>query len=406
MHIFWRIRYIDRADHEFKNLDLFLDTDKLAPELKAAVELALETQTSAKEREFLKFRPLFRLATEIDSAFGNWSKVTKFNSFCLPDYFEDETGKEITLDQIGHILTGNPTARILPRGKRQHDIDFMLSPDQPMPVAEITLSPDEINILGYFRRDLRELCVSTFIKDGPGQLTFSDGRFSSPTTEPTLKTATTDEEIRSFVTVYRRLYMEKEPANFMKAAAVFGGVLNGNSFGKWVTGEAQAYDATLNRIADSRPFVFVACNFTRKRLIDVFLYTRYAHQPDKKRQRQYNECLTQVGGSKVMLTWLFLAELWKSSLQIISAGRTIVLWFEGYCAHHGLMPDVLPSVVDDAPGIGTQEKESSRKNRLFREKAEELAKRMWTDRGLPAGGHLQFLNEAHALLRQSMNYGG
>ncbi len=37
MLIFWRIRYLDRTDKQFKDRDLFLDTMLLPPATKAAV---------------------------------------------------------------------------------------------------------------------------------------------------------------------------------------------------------------------------------------------------------------------------------------------------------------------------------------------------------------------------------
>jgi hypothetical protein len=401
MHVFWRIRYLDRTDRHFKDRDLFLDTDKLAPELAAAVELALETKTSKSERAFLRFRPLFT-EDNADGAIEKWGVAGKGSCFCLTDYIEDEAGSEMSGDEMCRIVTGSPTARLMPSGAEQHDIDFMLSQYQPMPIAEITLSANQIKLLGYFRRDLRELSASAFMKEGPGTLKSNNGKLSSPTTEPFLETAASDEEIRSFITIFRRLYMDKEPANFLKAASLFGTALGANPFGKWVVGAAASYETTLNRVVDRRPFGLAQCNFTRKRLIDVFLYTRYAHQPDERKQRQYGECLAEIGGSKVMLTWLFLTEIWKSALHIQCAGNTIVGWFERHCHHHGLIPDVLPSVLDDAPGIGQQEKEFARKQRLFHEKADELAKRLWTDRGSPSGGHLQFLDEARTLLSKTI----
>src|SRR4051812_21386560 len=112
-------------------------------------------------------------------------------------------------------LTGDPDAVLFPAGTEQHIIEYALAERRPIPIYKISLSQDQLKILGYFVRDLRELLASAFYKDGPGELTSTDSR------GPTLQTAVSDEEIRSFVTIFRRLYMENEPANFLKAVAVF-----------------------------------------------------------------------------------------------------------------------------------------------------------------------------------------
>jgi len=57
---------------------------------------------------------------------------------------------------------------------------------------------------------------SAFMKDGPGTLT-SSGAI------PTLTTPVTDDEIRSYVTIFRRLYMtgHRDPASFVKVVPIF-----------------------------------------------------------------------------------------------------------------------------------------------------------------------------------------
>jgi hypothetical protein len=51
-----------------------------------------------------------------------------------------------------------------------------------------------------------------------------------------------------------------------------------------------------------------------------------------------------------------LKELTESVGQIRRAGDIIVRWFDRYCAYYAITPAVLPSVMDDNPGIGAQEK--------------------------------------------------
>lgn len=394
MYLFWRIRYLDRKDRTFKNRDLFLETNGLEPAEKAAVELIAEARTEREKRQILKFRSRFfegDLTQRIErSGFGR--------GFCLTGYFEDDEGNEITNDEIARLVTGSPTARAIPSGAEQHDIDYMFAEPKPVPIKSVNLSPEAIAVLGTFVRDVRELSESAFMKDGPGSI-HSGG--SLPPGEVVLETPCTDEEIRSFVTIFRRLYMEKEPANFLKAAEQFSAALGDQPLGNWVKGEGKSYEAKMGQVPDVRPFVGKGqCTFTRKRLIDVFIYTQYAHQPDGRRQRQYNECLNEVDGKKGLLAWMFLMEIWRASLQIQSAGRQITSWFNRYCDQHMVAADVVASFRVDNPGIGMEEKEEDRKARLFREKKQELAERLWAQNGYPPSGPGQFLGEAESQLKR------
>lgn len=137
------------------------------------------------------------------------------------------------------------------------------------------------------------------------------------------------------------------------------------------------------------------CSFTTKRLIDVFIYTQYAHKPNEKRQRQFKECLSQVFGKTNLLTYMFLVEVWQLSLLFVNAGRVIADWFGSYCSAHSITPDVLRSLRDEHSGLGIVERVADRRARVFREKTEELAMKLWIDDGRPDGGPSQFLLIAH-----------
>lgn len=397
MIIFWRIRYLDRNDKQFKDRDLFLDTERLDAATKAAIELVVETKSSSSQRDILKYRHLFQ-EDNSEEATQKWLVGARaVNSFSVTEYFEDENGEELTAHEMGPILTGSPTAILVPSGAKQHDIDLMLAEPKPIPIAEIRLSPEDCRLLGYFVRDFEEVQKSALLEDGPGTITSVGG------SNPELQTAITDDEIRSLVTSFRRLYMANEPANFSKAVKVFCDALNDHPYSKWVEGIGREFEAELDQIADVRPFVRQGqITFTRKRLIDIFLYTQYAHQPDDRRQRQYGECLDEVQGRKALLTWMFLTELWKSCLQICSAGRLIAWWFRRYCEHHQVSAEVLGSLAAEIPGIGSGEKEAARRERLFKEKAEDLAIEIWKENGRPDGGPMQFFPLAQEQLRRGM----
>jgi hypothetical protein len=93
---------------------------------------------------------------------------------------------------MAQILTGSRTARLVASGAKQQDIDLMFAEPKSIPLAEVSLSRDEARLLGYFVRDLQEMLNSAFMKDGPSTLTTSG-------VVPTLTTAVTDDEIRSFI---------------------------------------------------------------------------------------------------------------------------------------------------------------------------------------------------------------
>lgn len=140
MMLFWKIRYLDRADKQFKDRCLYLNTKTLDPVTQAAVELVVENRSPRTEREILKYRHLFVEGT-LEQAPGSPEDWDGFNSVFLSDYFEDETGREITHDDMAQILTGIPTARAIPSGARQHDIDFMLAEPKLVPPYSAAWSP-------------------------------------------------------------------------------------------------------------------------------------------------------------------------------------------------------------------------------------------------------------------------
>lgn len=254
-------------------------------------------------------------------------------------------------------------------------------------------------------RDLKELSDSAFMRDGPGTIHSSGTLALSPTSNHTIETAASDEEIRSFVTIFRRLYMtgRHDPASFTKAVPVFVKALADHLHAKWVASVEKEYRDHLDSVPDLRPFLQPGtCTFTSKRLIDVFLYTQYAHQPDEDRQEQFRECLLQVHGNCFFLTWMFLTEMWKRSIDMLNAGKVIARWFWRYCEHHGISPDVLASLRDDHKGLGAAEKKGDRRARLFRERMEQLAMDLWKQNGRPEGGPTQFLPAAREALTKKL----
>jgi hypothetical protein len=397
MVVFWTIRYLDTHDKEFKNRNLRLDTDTLAPAIKAALEIIADIENGRCDRELLKYRDLFQEMTEAElSAAARPERPGSTRFVVMPNYFEDENGQELTLKHMAVTLTGNPEAEYFDPRFTPSDIEYFRAEKPLIDVDQIALTPPQLTILGYFVRDLREMLGSSFYRNnGPARL--SSGGPQSP--RWAVQTAASDEEIRSFVTIFRRLYMEKEPANFVKAVAVFAEALDDHPMGKWVRGMAANFETELAKAPNN--FLVLGemkLPFTVKRLIDVFLYTQYAHQPDEKRARQFGECLAAVKGDRSLLTFLFLTEIWQCALRIRNAGVLLEQFYEIYCQVHSPATDVLASLKTHHPGIGALEKQEDKEARAVEEKTDALARSLWEQAGRPKGGHAAFRETARLQL--------
>jgi hypothetical protein len=399
MMLLWKIRYLDRTDKQFKDRDLHLDLSSLDTATRSVIELLLDDDST--KRNIQRFRHLFIEGNPL----ANKAHLNSFRGLSfitLRDYFEDEAGNELPQHELAPALSGNPNSVLIPPGAKQHDIDLILAGRPPIPVVGVTLNADQIRLLAYFSRDLKELWQSAFINDGPGSISGLDN-LSDPNCRPALETAVTDDEIRSFVTIFRRLYLGNDPASFAKAVQVFVDVIGSHPFSKWVAASADDLARHLEELPSFfRMFQKGEFSFTSKRLIDVFLYTQYAHQPDERRERQFMQCLAAVHGKREFLTWVFLVELCECSEIIHRAGIVIADWFNQYCRRHSISPDILTSLREDHRGIGSVEKAESRRLRLVREKAERLAREIWVQNDRPEGGPEQFLELARSQLAEMM----
>jgi hypothetical protein len=391
MMLFWKIRYLDRTDNQFKDRYLYLRTETLDPVTRAAVEFISESKFRNDERQVLRFRSLF-VEGRPDTLPTSMDGLDEFRNVGPTEYLEDETGREIKKHELWEYL-------------KPEDAPELEAPP-PVPVASVHLTDDEIRLLAYFLRDHKELAESPLMREGPGTIS-SPGEFT-PTGRKkySFKSPLTDDEIRSSVTIYRRLYMEKEPANVEKASALLVRALGDHPYARWVASFA---DQRRKRL-DSPPSIPMlvpdkVLGFTTKLLIEVFLYTQYHHQPEKRRERQFAECLNEVQGDRGVLTCLFLWSLWETGIHIGNVGNWIDRWFQHYCSHHQITPDVLNSLRHEGVGIGALEKEEDRKARLLREKAEKLAIELWERAGRPEGGPVQFRAMAREQLGRALREG-
>jgi hypothetical protein len=85
-----------------------------------------------------------------------------------------------------------------------------------------------------------------------------------------------------------------------------------------------------------------------------------------------------------------------------NVGQHVEHFYTEYCRCHRQSSNLVTSSKDAHPGIGTLEKSQEREERVFREKAEEVAKAMWREAGEPSGGHYQFLERASSALHDAL----
>lgn len=84
MMLFWKIRCLDRADKQFKDRCLYLNTKKLAPVERAAVELIVQNDSSNTKREILKYRHFYSGKTRPQLATATRLRTTSPRAFaCL-----------------------------------------------------------------------------------------------------------------------------------------------------------------------------------------------------------------------------------------------------------------------------------------------------------------------------------
>ena len=339
MLLSWKIKYLDSRDKQIKNRDLLLDTDTLDAVTKGIVEAIYESQDIGNRRDILKYRHLFHEVDNYEDEFAETCQ-NPFSIYSVGpyDYFEDENAKEITSKEMSRIITGRNDTIMLPAGTPAYRIKYIFAEKPPIQIDKIELTMAQLGVLGYFVRDLQEMISSAFYKEGAGTLS---GRFPD---EMVLETSVTDEEIRSFVTIFRRLYMQGEPCNFLKAVVVFGDALQGYPLAEYILGIGCEYKIELEQPPKFVPYVGAdKIPFPRKRLMDVHIYTQYAHQPCPQREKQYRECLVAFGNSRPLLTWVFLNEMRISAMHIRNAGVYIADFFKRYCLAHKLNPEIIPN---------------------------------------------------------------
>lgn len=399
MLLYWNVRFWHRGERQWLNRHLLLSTDSLDAPTKAAVEFVVATRASRNEREILRFRGLFR-EYETDASERLHRIHQEVQSVCLTEYFEDDSGREVTRKELAEVLTGSSDAVLLPHGAQPHDIDYFFAPKPALPISNVVLSDEDVRAFGYFIRDLRELLQSALMKEGPGTLSLSA---ASDSGRPRYATAITSEELQSYVTVFRRLYMTGEPGSFRKSAERYAALMGTHPIANWIRSECQIFDENLHSIVKPfPPLSQTSITFTVKTLLDSFIYSQYAHQPNHRREKGLLSCVQDVGGDEDLLFWLFTNEIWKCGLRIGNAGRVIARWFETYCQATNSVARLGVTFRADGNGHGLLEKSAVREARLFREKVDQLAHSLWEAAGRPTQGPSLFRDEAESVLSDAL----
>lgn len=393
------IMIINRTNREHTRKDLILDTVTLEPSVRAAVELITEDPAIELKPKILKYRHLFTAELSSSTQYVEGRVV-----FVGPsDYWEDEKGQRVSRNEVIQIKTGNPQLVSIPHSYEDHDLELILSESKPLPLAQGKISDEDVRLLGIFDRDIQELQESKFITNNPGTLQTVGFPTLSSSQPMQLETPCNDDELRSFIMIFRRLYMtsNNDPANLYLIVKLVTKAFGDHPYGTWIEKSFKSYKDHLDRKQKIGLFgPSFECTFTTKKLIDVFLYYHYAHQPDVKKERDFNAYIQELSGNRDLLTWLFLTEIHRLGCKMRSISSAIRPWFRKYCEQNNCWPQSAISIHKSISGIGAQEKQEDRSKRLFDEKVKQLACDLWIDSSEPAGGHELFLETARKQLKE------
>ncbi len=393
MIVFWKVQAFNRRTKERSNKWLRLDTETLDPILRHKVELCLERH-SAFSRSVLCYRNLFQDTIEphgdrwiADGSHANGRLIA------VDDYAEDEESQEIGLTEITRMVTGNPDVLVVPPGMRSHDVELYYlaknSPLPPNPLDHIHLTQEEVDTLAYFLRDSTELVAEHFYRNPPSL--HAQGGAQWLETIPV-------ENIRSFVIVFRRMYMDREPGNYLKACEVYTTHFLNKRVTDWVVAEKRLYEHFLGDRASLFPGLEPRFTFNNKCLIDAFLYTKFIHQPQDRRIRQFHRSLQEVGNADRMEFACYNAMLevsrFYARLQWVVSNE-----LPAYLRHTGASPsfECPPFVNEGGRGICLTKEELAAKQ--LHERAESLGYELWKEDGRPEGKLPAYIEQAEACLR-------
>ncbi len=390
MHVIWKVRGFHRDQKEFFDRYLVLDTSTLPARQKHLVELCVERD---RGREIVRYRDLFTESEDSESRWngllpGEFPRITS-----VEDYFEDEAGQPITVTQIVRIETGDDTAVAFPSHYRPHDIELALSDNSPLPdnpLEHIRLTAHETDALALFVRDVEELVRSPMYSNVPRYCTGPGGeRVESISVDL----------IRSFVLIFRRLYMEEEPGNYIKACNAYVRHFLNKRLTNWILAEKKEYTRSLKATASCWALPGRDYSFSNREMIDVFLYTRFAHQPNAEQTRRFATYLTEVG-SEPRFEWMFYTTICHLAMRYKSAHQILANEYRGYVKLGGTPSSLSTSPFINEGGRGEQLTNAELDAIAIKDRASQLARDLWQEAGCPEGGWELFLAEAESFLEK------
>jgi hypothetical protein len=390
MKVFWKIRCWSK-EREFFDRYLVVQTEVLTPLDRYTLEY-LVTEDFRYRPAIRHFRGHFKETSELRSELVEPMPRTVF----VLDYFEFADGTPATLTQIIQARTGDPNWVALPSNFKEHDIEFITTPDSSVPadaVSHIRLSQEEVDCLAYFVRDGRELRESKYLKSRPPSLSSARNR------EVFWLENHSEELVRSFVTIFRRLYMDGEPGNFEKACRVYAQHFSNKRITRWVEGVKDEYkrelDLPAGQIWDHSQ------TFSTGRLLDVFIYTRYAHQPNARRSRQYRECFDEVGDES-KLVWMFCCALLTVSMHFVNVLQYIEDDLERYLAASGKGPSIGCRPLIDSKATGSKEIVDAAILQKVHDYAVRMGQELWQESGAQPEKLPQHVKDAQRLLAERL----
>ncbi len=378
MRALWKIPTFSRPSGERSEKWVSLDTATLDAVSRHKVELCLERHNTFS-RDILQYRNLFQEAAGPIESYLDADQDDHGKLLIVHDYAEDDDDNEISFTEIARIVTGNPDVFVVPPGMRPHDMQlYYVAKNSPLPenpLDHIHLTQQEIDALAYFLRDATELKREPFYLNPPSL--HSQGAQQWIETIPV-------ESIRSFVIVFRKMYMTGEPGNYLKACDAYTQHFLNKRITDWVSAEKQLYEQFLSKQVCVFPGLGPPYSFTNKCLIDAFLYTKFVHQPQERRIKQFREYLQEVGNAHRMEFACYNAML---ELARHYSGLQWVLSNElpAYLNHTGARPSFDSPPFINEGGRGSRVTKEELEARQLHEHAEKLGYELWTNAGKPEG---------------------
>jgi len=176
--------------------------------------------------------------------------------------------------------------------------------------------------------------------------------------------------------------MASEPGSYLTACEVYSQHFLNKRLTDWIAAEKKLYEDFLNAKASFCGATQPKYSFDNKRLIDVFIYTKFAHQPNDKRARQYTECLREVGHA-AKLEWEFYMAMIQAAACYKAALSVIGNELGAYIKLGGVPPSGDYTPFSNEGGRGQQLTSTELRQRSLKERAERLGEELWREDGSP-----------------------